>query len=897
MKQLFPALLLLLFFAKQTNAQCPPNIDFEQGTFANWQCFIGHVDTLNLANVITLNPSPPTLGRHEIIDSAAATLDPYGNFPTVSPYGGHYAVKLGNNDIRSEAEGISYTFQIPPSADTFSLTYHYAVVFEDPGHDLIEQPRFFVSAYDVLTGRVIDCASYNYVSNGSIPGFMVSPNNSGVLYKEWTPASIDFSGLAGRQVRLEFKTADCTRGGHFGYAYVDVGTGCGGVLAVGAYCIATNSVTLNAPYGFQTYTWYNNNYTVVIGNTRTVTMSPPPPVTSLFHVDMIPYPGYGCRDTADAKLTVLPVPDTPVTSGNVYLCQHDIAAALEATSTTGHELLWYTSATGGVPSYTAPIPPTANISTIDYWVSQKRLFGCESLRKKITVTISPTPVMAFTINNNRQCEVGNSFIFTSTTTNINAGSVCHWDFGDGQTSEQCVATHAYTSDGQYTVTLTVTNVINCSKQISQNVYVIPKPVATFSFPPLICENQTAIVLQDNSTVPGGVSTINGWWWMINGNVATIQNPSPVTGNGGAFPVDLVVKTTEGCLSDTNHTIIKIHYSPLPAFSYGPLLCNNEIIKIKDLSTLPAGAAPDKIIKWNWWYDNIPSASIQNPAALFTTGIHDIKLVAETDQGCNWRSTDSVFTVHTKPVISLNISDSCVYRNIFYTAAFTTAEPVNKWLWDFGNGFGQGNAVITKKFINEGPNPLTLIGQTVYGCKDTIIRPFTIYHNRSKAERDTTLAMNEPLHLTVSNDVNMLSYKWEPNIGLSSTTIKEPIALYNDDIVYVLNTLTKQGCDSYSKVIVKRFNGPELYVPTAFSPNNDGLNDKLKVFPVGIKSFMYFSVYNRNGQLLFTTTDYFKGWDGTYKGGQLDPGNYVWFASAVDYRGRTLFRKGNVMLIR
>jgi len=897
MKRLFPTLVSLLFFVQQTNAQCPPNIDFEQGTFANWQCFIGHVDTLNLANVITLTPSPPTQGRHEIIDSATAGLDPYGNFRTVSPYGGHYAVKLGNDDIRSEAEGMSYTFQIPPSADTFSMTYYYAVVFEDPGHDAIEQPRFFVSAYDVLTGAVIDCASYNYVSNGSIPGFLVSPGNSGVLYKEWSPASIDFSGLAGRQVRLEFKTADCTRGGHFGYAYVDVGTGCGGVLAVGAYCISTNSVTLNAPYGFQSYTWYNNNYTAVVGNTRTVIMSPPPPITSLFHVDMVPYPGYGCRDTADARVMVLPVPDTPVTASNIYYCQHDIVAPLGASASPGHELLWYSNATGGTASSTAPIPSTANMGNSYYWVSQKSLYGCEGPRKKITVTISPTPLVSFTINNNRQCQIGNSFVFTSTSTNTFAGSVCHWDFGDGQSSSQCAATHTYASDGQYNVTLTITNVINCNKQVSHTVYVIPKPTAAFAFPSLICENQTPIVLQDNSSVAGNVSTINGWWWLINGSVATIQSPPVFTANGGSLPIDLAVTTTEGCKSDTIHKFIKIHYSPLPAFSYGPLLCNNEIINIRDLSTLPAAAAPDRIIKWNWWYDNTPAASIQNPAIMFAAGVHHIKLVAETDQGCNWRNTDSVFTVHPKPLISLSISDSCVYRNIFYTAGVTTAEPVNKWLWNFGNGFNQYPSVITKKFIDEGYNPLTLLGETVHGCKDTLIRPFTIYHNRSRAERDTTVAMNEPLQLTVSNDANMLSYKWQPDIGLSNTTIKNPIAIYNDDIVYVLNTLTRQGCDSYSKIIVKRFIGPELYVPSAFSPNNDGLNDKLKVFPVGIKSFMYFSVYNRNGQLLFTTTDYFKGWDGTYKGGQPDPGNYVWFASAIDYRGHVLFRRGNVLLIR
>ena len=61
--------------------------------------------------------------------------DKYGNFPVVCPFGGNYSVKLGNDLNDAEAEGISYTFTVPGNIDTFTFTYFYAVVFEDPGHD------------------------------------------------------------------------------------------------------------------------------------------------------------------------------------------------------------------------------------------------------------------------------------------------------------------------------------------------------------------------------------------------------------------------------------------------------------------------------------------------------------------------------------------------------------------------------------------------------------------------------------------------------------------------------------------------------------------------------------------------------------------------------------------
>ncbi|MES2774355.1 MAG: hypothetical protein V4722_09235 [Bacteroidota bacterium] len=264
-KVLLYCLSVFLCFQTTFSQTCPPNIDFEAGDFSNWQCFTGTTQWIGTQNVINLVASPPVSGRHEIISSTTAK-DSYGLFPQLCPYGGTSSVKLGNTGTGAEAEGLSYTFIVPPTVDTFTFTYFYAVVFENPGHTNPEQPRFFVTAYEVATGNVINCASYDYVSTGALPGFQVSPQGNLVLYKDWTPTSLQFAGLGGKEVRLEFKTGDCTRGGHFGYAYLDVASGCSNILATAPYCIETNSLLLNAPYGFQSYTWYNSNFSAVVGN-------------------------------------------------------------------------------------------------------------------------------------------------------------------------------------------------------------------------------------------------------------------------------------------------------------------------------------------------------------------------------------------------------------------------------------------------------------------------------------------------------------------------------------------------------------------------------------------------------------------------------------------------------
>ncbi|MBL7728249.1 MAG: hypothetical protein JNM68_11200, partial [Dinghuibacter sp.] len=380
------------FFSMKANAQgCPPNLDFEMGTFDNWQCYTGNTTVLNGQNVINLNPVAPTAGRHEIISAATGGIDPYGGFPTICPYGGNYSVKLGNAQSGSQAEALSYTFTVPANQDTFTFTYFYAVVFQNPNHNIYEQPRFFVTAYDVLTGNLISCASYDYVSTSGIPGFQVSPVNNTVLFKKWSPVSIQFAGLANRQVRLEFRTGDCTRGGHFGYAYLDVSSGCTDILATAPYCVETNSLVLNAPYGFQSYTWYNNNYTQVLGTGQSITLSPPPATSGIFYVDMVPYPGYGCRDTAGAVVTPFPVPDTPVAVSYYEYCQNAAATPLTATALPAHDLYWYATPTGGTPSTVPFLPPTNVPGIFEYYVIQKTLFGCESKRKKITVNVIPIP--------------------------------------------------------------------------------------------------------------------------------------------------------------------------------------------------------------------------------------------------------------------------------------------------------------------------------------------------------------------------------------------------------------------------------------------------------------------------------------------------------------------------
>ena len=125
------------------------------------------------------------------------------------------------------------------------------------------------------------------------------------------------------------------------------------------------------------------------------------------------------------------------------------------------------------------------------------------------------------------------------------------------------------------------------------------------------------------------------------------------------------------------------------------------------------------------------------------------------------------------------------------------------------------------------------------------------------------------------------------IGLTSTTVG-----------YALVTATVNGKaitnGSPARVYFADIN---IYVPRAFSPNNDGSNDLLKPILVGIQTFHYFTVYNRWGNIVFTTTDPNQGWDGTFKGVPQPVETYLWIAEGIDVNGKKIVAKGMTSLVR
>jgi gliding motility-associated-like protein len=164
--------------------------------------------------------------------------------------------------------------------------------------------------------------------------------------------------------------------------------------------------------------------------------------------------------------------------------------------------------------------------------------------------------------------------------------------------------------------------------------------------------------------------------------------------------------------------------------------------------------------------------------------------------------------------------------------------------------------------------------------------------------DTSVVEGEPLLLHGTGGPTGSTYLWDPGTWLTSTTIATPVSLPLDNIKYHLLVTSPAGCKGTDSINVRLYKLTEsIYVPNAFTPNGDKNNDVLRPIIIGMKRLNYFKVFNRWGQLVFSTSDPEYGWDGTFGGKPQDPAAYVWVAEGVTYKNVVINRKGSAVLIR
>lgn len=189
----------------------------------------------------------------------------------------------------------------------------------------------------------------------------------------------------------------------------------------------------------------------------------------------------------------------------------------------------------------------------------------------------------------------------------------------------------------------------------------------------------------------------------------------------------------------------------------------------------------------------------------------------------------------------------------------------------------------------------------FGCTATLRTTVNIVDLDGKVRvtaTPTTIKNGESSTIRVENCPDC-TYSWSPATGLNTTTGSTVVASPTDTTEYTVTVISK-GCTTSLKVTVN-VSGPYciepyIFVPTAFTPNRDGVNDILYVRGRGIDR-MTFIIYNRWGQKMFETSDPKVGWDGTFRGKALPPDVYGFYLLANCIDGSIYRKQGNVTLIR
>jgi gliding motility-associated-like protein len=873
---------------------CPPNIDFENGDFSNWQCYTGGVQDIGTTNVITMSPSTPTVLRHKIVQSTSTAKDAYGSFPVVCPNGSGNSVLLGNNQTGSQAERISYTFTIPPGINDYSITYWYAVVFQNPGHQTYQQPRFQAKVY--ADGVATTCASFDFTSTAGLPGFHVSASSPTVLYKEWSPVSINLSGNAGKTIMLEFTTADCTEGGHFGYAYIDVNScDASDIYNDGSnFCEGTGTVNASGPPGFQSYTWYSGTISNanIIGTGEHITITPPPVSGSLLAIDMVPYPGFGCRDTVYAIVKINPRPKASFTVDTSQLCVSGNSFQFTSTSTidSGTMVCNWKFGDGGsaIGNTTTHVFSATGVYTVKLYVTSGK--GClDSFSRQVTVLPKPQPI--FQVSTVLNCLIGNSFPITNTSTLAGGGTMLYsWSFGDLSPDETIKnPVHSYTTAGNYSIKLVVTSNNGCKDSVSRTVTVDAMPTVNLAAntPVNFCVGNDATLAAIATPNSGSISSYK---WYRNGLVFPGMIGSTITVNDAA-QYHVVVTNSKGCSSNSDTMTTAVF--PLPTGS----ITNQGNLNLCEGSNLPLNANGGN--SYQWFLNGTAIAGAVNASYAATQeGLYTVRL--ENVQNCqNMANGNTTITIIKKPVTSFGFDKYCIGLPTQFTDSSVITNSGNvSWHWDFGDNSSSSiqhpmHSYLSASSFNA---KLTIVPALCPNLAVSATKKITMEQPNNMRYPTVNAVKNQTLQLIARN--NGKSYQWLPAIGLNNASIVSPVFNYINEQEYKIRITTFAGCQNTDTILVRMFDQKNIYVPKAFTPNRDGSNDELYPFLVGIKQLLYFRVYNRWGQLMYSSNEIGnKGWDGKHNGVDQPTETYAWIAEGIAYDGTNLKASGNTILIR
>jgi len=628
-------------------------------------------------------------------------------------------------------------------------------------------------------------------------------------------------------------------------------------------CLGHNT-TLNASGG-TSYLWSPS------GNLSSANIANPiasPTVTTTYTVTVTD--NNACSATSSVILTVSTLPPADAGS-NAAICL-DQSTTLNASG--GNSYVW--SPISGLSNPNIANPAANPLVTTTYTVTVTDNSGC-SATDNVILTVNPLPP-ANAGNNVSVC------LGTSTTLNASGGVSYSWSPGNSLSNANIAAPVANpTVNTTYTVTVTDNN--GCKQ--TDNV-----AISILSLPPANAGNNTAICLGQNAslTASGGVS----YHWDTGGNTATISVSPDSTIN-----YTVTVTDGNGC-SQTDNVIVTVNYPP-PA-NAGPdlIICTGE--------TGNLNASGGVFYHWS------PAAGLSNPDIsnpIATPAIKTTYIVTVTDVNTCTATDDIIVSIFPAPVITLtaDVYNGCVPLLVNFTDSST--QDIHTWLWDFGDpSSGVMNNSVQQHpahlYQTPGTYSVSLTVVTTDGCQKSVSynNMITVYPDPIAAfTPDPAFGSIEYPYITfIDNSIDAYSWFWnfgDPASNLNFSTLSDPTHKFTNEGNYII-TLTVQsqyGCIDSASGMIRILPGYTIYIPNAFTPNIDGLNDYFMAYGTNIVEFKMY-IFDRWGKIMFESDDINVGWPGRSSEADepLIQDVYVYKIIAKDIFGETHKYIGHVTLL-
>jgi len=536
--------------------------------------------------------------------------------------------------------------------------------------------------------------------------------------------------------------------------------------------------------------------------------------------------------------------------------------------------------------------------------------GCVSSLVQTTI-IHPIPIANFSFNNDCEDKLI-QFVDASTVT---SGQVADWfwDFGNQNTStDQYPNPQPYPSDGLYQAQLTIQSDFGCVDDTIQSIEVYPVPMAFFTFDS-VCLG-TSNHFTDLSD-PNGNYAITDWYWEFSdGQEALVQHPNVEFLQHGLYGADLTVTNSAGCMNTITLGDAVVHPLPVSAFDAAIKNCLNDTTWFEDLSSIP-DQLNDEIIAWIWDFADSNGSTNQDTFNVYDNyGFYPVSLITESDKGCMDTVIHDV-EIFPLPEIGFTASatEGCQPFRVQFEEQCSIPAPYNisQYTWNLGDGDGPINTTDPVNVYNTDTLPDMSIAQYTIslqatsgnGCvsSDTVVNYITEYPKPDAlfaAEPWVTDVLNTEFEFTDLSSENVTQWDWDFGDGGYSND-ENPVYRY-DEIVGEYDVTqyvtTEYSCMDTISATVEIEPIYTFYIPSAFTPDADGINEEFYGDGEGIISYTM-NIYDRWGEMIFQSNDKDLHWDGTYKGKQVQQGTYIYYFYIIDWRNDDHEYRGHVTLMR